>query len=78
MCSGRRAHELALRLKYAGWKGQLKADPDLETSFGAALRRAPRLLVALPNYTALLGLRPILNGRGVSVSDWGTDARGSH
>jgi UDP-N-acetylmuramyl tripeptide synthase len=77
-CSGRRAHELALRLKYAGWDGELTADPDLATSFSTALRRTPRLLVALPTYTALLGLRPVLNRRGVAVSDWGADARASH
>lgn len=76
-CSGRRAQELALRLKYAGWNCELTVDRDLDASFGAALRRAPRLLVALPTYTALLGLRPVLNRRGVSVSDWGTDARAS-
>ena len=77
-CSGRRAQELALRLKYAGWNGELTVDRDLDASFGAALRRAPRLLVALPTYTALLGLRPVLNRRGIAVSDWGTDARASH
>jgi lipid II isoglutaminyl synthase (glutamine-hydrolysing) len=56
-CSGRRAHELALRLKYAGWSCPLEVQEDLDSSFQGALMRAPRSLIALPTYTALLGLR---------------------
>jgi len=74
-CSGRRASELALRLKYAGWRCRLDVRPDLETGFESALARAPRSLIAMPTYTALLGLRPVLNRRGVALTDWGTDAR---
>lgn len=74
-CSGRRAAELALRLKYAGWNCPLEVDPDLARSFRAALTRAPERLIALPTYTALLGLRPVLNGHGLTVTDWGTSAR---
>ena len=74
-CSGRRAHELALRLKYAGWTCPLGVDADLDNSFQHALARAPSSLIALPTYTALLGLRAVLNRRGLAVSDWGTTAR---
>jgi len=74
-CSGRRAHELALRLKYAGWTCPLEVEADLDASFARALARAPESLIALPTYTALLGLRGVLNRRGVAVSDWGTTAR---
>ncbi len=74
-CSGRRAAELALRLKYAGWQSPIEVDRDLARSFRSALSCAPDRLIALPNYTALLGLRPVLNDHGVSVTDWGTSAR---
>jgi UDP-N-acetylmuramyl tripeptide synthase len=76
-CSGRRASELALRLKYAGWQCPMEVDESLEASFEQAVKRAPRSLIVLPTYTALLGLRPVLNRRGVTVSDWGTTARSS-
>jgi lipid II isoglutaminyl synthase (glutamine-hydrolysing) len=74
-CSGRRANELAVRLKYAGWNCPLHVEESLDASFEAALVRAPQSLIALPTYTALLGLRAVLNRRGVAVSDWGTTAR---
>lgn len=74
-CSGQRAAELALRLKYAGWQLPIAIDRDLARSFRSALTRAPDRLIALPNYTALLGLRPVLNDHGVTVTDWGTNAR---
>ncbi|MDX6688938.1 MAG: hypothetical protein QOG15_395 [Solirubrobacteraceae bacterium] len=74
-CSGRRAGELAVRLKYAGWNCPFEVDENLDTSFARALMRAPQSLIALPTYTALLGLRAVLNRRGVVVSDWGTTAR---
>lgn len=74
-CSGHRAHELAVRLKYAGWSCQVDVDRRLDESFGAALRRAPSTLVALPTYSALLDLRGVLNRLGVAVSDWGVTAR---
>ncbi len=73
-CSGRRAAELALRLKYAGLDCPLHVDRDLE-SFATALAAAPDGLVALPTYSALLELRAVLNSRGVSLTDWGLSAR---
>jgi UDP-N-acetylmuramyl tripeptide synthase len=74
-CSGRRAQELALRLKYAGWSCPLEVEEDLDRSFNGALARASKSLIALPTYTALLGLRAVLNRQGVAVSDWGSTAR---
>ena len=60
-CSGTRAEEMALRLKYAGIDAELVVDRDLERSLDAAVRRrrASRLY-ALPTYTALLELRDLL------------------
>ena len=72
-CSGKRAAELALRLKYAG------LDPSrivVEHEIPAALDRAVRdgepgrPLYALPTYTALLSLRGHLAGRGVARPYW--------
>jgi UDP-N-acetylmuramyl tripeptide synthase len=76
-CSGRRAGELAMRLKYAGWDCALSVREDLDASFRSALERAPESLVALPTYTALLGLRTVFNRLGVSVADWERTARGA-
>jgi UDP-N-acetylmuramyl tripeptide synthase len=73
-CSGHRAAALAVRLKYADWNCPIDVDRDLARSFRAALAGAPDRLIALPTYTALLGLRPVLNAHGVSVTDWGTTA----
>ena len=73
-CSGNRAAELALRLKYAGWRCPLRVEHDLDASFDRALRLAPGTLFALPTYTALLGLRAVLGRREVDITDWGQTA----
>jgi UDP-N-acetylmuramyl tripeptide synthase len=74
-CSGPRAAELAVRLKYAGWDGELAVERDLARSLRAALEHADEQLFALPTYTQLLGLRPVLGDLGVDVTDWGMTAR---
>ncbi|HEU4976666.1 MAG TPA: MurT ligase domain-containing protein [Baekduia sp.] len=77
-CSGTRAPEMALRLKYAGVpEDRLHVEPAL----GAALDHAvadrrgdaghPRRLVAIPTYTAMLELRELLVERGVAGSSFG-------
>ena len=68
--------QLALRIKCAEWDCRISVDPDLDASFERALRGAPDMLIALPTYSALLGLRPVLNRHGVSVTDWGLTAHG--
>ncbi len=66
-CSGRRAAELALRLKYAGVDVEATVEPDIERSLDAALARADAgTLYALPTYTALLELRSLLARRGAA------------
>jgi lipid II isoglutaminyl synthase (glutamine-hydrolysing) len=63
-CSGTRAEELALRLKYAGVDGELAVERDLESSLDAAVRAGDGgPLYALPTYTALLELRDLLARR---------------
>ena len=81
VCSGIRAHDLALRLKYAGFssKGQLASswnskqitiEPDLEKAFQDAQRGLKGTLYVLPTYTAMLGLQRILTKAGVKESYW--------
>jgi UDP-N-acetylmuramyl tripeptide synthase len=74
-CSGTRAADLAVRLKYAG------VDPaaiHVQGDLPAALREAAasraggaaRPLYALPTYTAMLALRDLLVARGEASSAW--------
>jgi lipid II isoglutaminyl synthase (glutamine-hydrolysing) len=65
-CSGTRAEEMALRLKYAGIEAEPAIDRDLADSLDAAVRRADGSLFALPTYTALLELRDLLARRGLA------------
>jgi UDP-N-acetylmuramyl tripeptide synthase len=66
-CSGTRAEEMALRMKYAGVTAPIVVDPDLGRSLDAAVAAGDgRALYALPTYTALLELRDLLADRGVA------------
>jgi lipid II isoglutaminyl synthase (glutamine-hydrolysing) len=66
-CSGTRAEEMALRLKYAGIEAELEVERDLGESLDAAIRNAANERVyALPTYTALLDLRDLLANRGLA------------
>ncbi len=66
VCSGTRAAELALRLKYAGVPTErLRVVPGLSAALDDALAgAAERRLFALPTYTAMLELRAELARRG--------------
>jgi UDP-N-acetylmuramyl tripeptide synthase len=68
-CSGTRAEEMALRLKYAGIDVPPEVDRDLGRSLDSAVARGDgdgRPLYALPTYTALLELRELLSRRGLA------------
>jgi lipid II isoglutaminyl synthase (glutamine-hydrolysing) len=73
-CSGTRAAELALRLKYAGVpRESIAVQPDLAAALRAAAgdgadRGVP--LYAIPTYTAMLQLRELLTSRGEANSSW--------
>jgi lipid II isoglutaminyl synthase (glutamine-hydrolysing) len=70
-CSGTRAAELALRLKYAGVEpARLTVVPALESGLDAALADGSGPLYALPTYTALLELRDLLARRGQVEGHW--------
>jgi UDP-N-acetylmuramyl tripeptide synthase len=67
VCTGTRAEEMALRLKYAGLDASIETDRDLPRSLDSALRGAAgEPLYALPTYTALLELRDLLSRRGLA------------
>ena len=70
-CSGPRAAELALRLKYAGVDpARLEVVEGLERGLDSALAAGDGPLYALPTYTALLELRDLLARRGQAQEYW--------
>jgi UDP-N-acetylmuramyl tripeptide synthase len=72
VCSGTRAPELALRLKYAGVAPErLDVIEPLEEALQRAIESgANRPLYALPTYTALLELRELLAAAGYARPYW--------
>jgi UDP-N-acetylmuramyl tripeptide synthase len=73
-CSGSRAAELAVRLKYAGIEPQrIRVQPELAHALDEAAADRPDAdapLYALPTYTAMLALRALLVSRGEASSSW--------
>jgi len=70
-CSGTRAAELALRLKYAGVPAdRIHVVSALERGLDAALASGEGRLIALPTYTAMLALRELLVERGAAVGSF--------
>jgi lipid II isoglutaminyl synthase (glutamine-hydrolysing) len=66
-CSGTRAAEMALRLKYAGVAPErIAVVPELDAGLERALGAGDGRLVALPTYTAMLALRETLVARGAA------------
>ncbi|HEX5526131.1 MAG TPA: Mur ligase family protein [Solirubrobacterales bacterium] len=71
VCSGTRAAEMALRLKYAGWPEEaIEVVPGISASLDKAVEGAQGRLFALPTYTALLELRKLLADRGLAQEFW--------
>jgi len=71
--SGVRAHDIALRLKYAGVdEDAISVVPDLRDALGQALAEAPECgwVYVLPTYTALLDLRAHLEAEGLVAPFW--------
>jgi UDP-N-acetylmuramyl tripeptide synthase len=73
-CSGTRAPELAVRMKYAGVDpARIRVQPDLARALREAAADRPdgdAPLYALPTYTAMLSLRDLLIARGEASSAW--------
>ena len=71
VCSGTRAPEMALRLKYAGWpEERIEVRAGIAESLDRALAAGEGPLYALPTYTALLELRNLLADRGLAPEYW--------
>jgi UDP-N-acetylmuramyl tripeptide synthase len=73
VASGERAAELALRFKYAGLPADaIEVVPSLEEALDRGLELTPvhGELVALPTYTAMLGLRDLVARRGFVKPYW--------
>jgi lipid II isoglutaminyl synthase (glutamine-hydrolysing) len=70
-CSGTRAPEMAVRLKYAGLSPQqIAVEESIERSLDRAVAEADGRLFALPTYTALIELRTLLASRGLAAEFW--------
>jgi UDP-N-acetylmuramyl tripeptide synthase len=73
-CSGTRAPELAVRLKYAGIDpARIHVQADLPSAVREATadrQDSPTPVYALPTYTAMLALRELLVARGEASSAW--------
>jgi lipid II isoglutaminyl synthase (glutamine-hydrolysing) len=73
-CSGTRAAELAVRLKYAGVPTErITVEPELAVALQAAADAGAErgvALYAIPTYTAMLELRELLISRGEANSSW--------
>ena len=72
MCSGTRAAELAVRLKYAGSTRPIHVEGDLKRALSraAATRRRHDAALRAADYTAMLALRELLVKRGEASSAW--------
>jgi UDP-N-acetylmuramyl tripeptide synthase len=73
-CSGTRAAELAVRMKYAGVAPErIAVDPNVATALAAAAADGAgsgKPLYAIPTYTAMLELRDLLVARGEADGVW--------
>ncbi len=71
ICTGSRADELALRLKYAGVEETgILIEPDISRALDAIASESKSLVYAMCNYTAMLDLREILADRGLAPRYW--------
>ncbi len=71
VCSGTRAPEMAVRLKYAGVpRDAISVEESIGRSLDSAVAGADGRLFALPTYTALLELRNLLARRGLATRYW--------
>jgi len=71
-CSGTRAAEMAVRMKYAGVApDRIVVRDDLAHGLDAAVGDGEGPVYALPTYTAMLALREELVGRGAAKESFG-------
>lgn len=71
ICSGTRAQDLAVRLKYAGFQIEMtNIEPDLEKALRRSRNGLKGRLFILPTYTAMLELQSILAKAGLKKHYW--------
>jgi hypothetical protein len=71
ICSGTRANDLALRLKYAGIPlEKIEIESDLNQALILAKKNLTGRLFILPTYTAMLQLQEILAKKGIKREYW--------
>jgi UDP-N-acetylmuramyl tripeptide synthase len=73
VCSGTRAEEMALRLKYAEWvESRIEIEPDIERALARAIESTPagESLTVVPTYTAMLEARELLAKRSGRRPYW--------
>jgi UDP-N-acetylmuramyl tripeptide synthase len=73
VCSGRRAEDMAVRLKYAGVEPErIRIESDFRRAIELALAAAEpaETVYVLPTYTAMLGMRNILHQTGYVRGFW--------
>jgi UDP-N-acetylmuramyl tripeptide synthase len=73
VCSGLRAADMAVRLKYAGVEtARIRVEPDLQRALELSLAAAEptETVYVLPTYTAMLALRDILRKTGYVRGFW--------
>jgi len=71
ICSGSRAQDLAVRLKYAGFNPEeLVIENNLKKALEEAQNGLLGRLFILPTYTALLSLQKILAQKGIKEHYW--------
>ena len=63
-CSGRRAEDIALRLKYAGVPVELvEVDDNMDNAIGKVLTEEVEIVYLLPTYTAVFQARELVLAR---------------
>ncbi len=73
VAAGTRAHDLAVRLKYAGVPAErVRVEPDPERALRAAAEQAAQTeeIAVLPTYTAMLDLRAVAERAGAVAAFW--------
>ncbi|HWI65790.1 MAG TPA: Mur ligase family protein [Symbiobacteriaceae bacterium] len=73
ICSGLRAEDMAVRLKYAGLEtGKLRVEKDLASALAAGLEpvKPGEILYIMPTYTAMLQMREIIQKQGYTKKFW--------
>jgi UDP-N-acetylmuramyl tripeptide synthase len=71
VCTGTRAPEMAVRLKYAGWPvDRIEVHEGIAASLDRVVEEGDGPLYALPTYTALLELRKLISDRGLAPEYW--------